>query len=61
MEYVIKFNPKQIIYVSCNPKTLVEDLKALQIGGYEIEKTVLMDMFPHTPHVESIVNLKKKK
>lgn len=60
MEYVVKFNPKQIIYVSCNPKTLVEDLKALQIGGYEIEKTVLMDMFPHTPHVETVVNLNKK-
>ncbi|MGL5615350.1 MAG: 23S rRNA (uracil(1939)-C(5))-methyltransferase RlmD [Sarcina sp.] len=59
MEYVVKFNPKQIIYVSCNPKSLVEDLKSLQIGGYKIEKTLLMDMFPHTPHVESIVYLTK--
>ncbi|MGL4449985.1 MAG: 23S rRNA (uracil(1939)-C(5))-methyltransferase RlmD [Sarcina sp.] len=59
MEYVIKFKAKQIIYVSCNPKTLVDDLESLEISGYEIEKTLLMDMFPHTPHVESIVCLKK--
>ena len=59
MEYVIKFNAKKIIYVSCNPKTLVEDLESLEISGYEIEKTLLMDMFPHTPHVESIVCLNK--
>lgn len=59
MEYVVKFNAKQIIYVSCNPKSLVEDLESLEISGYEIEKTLLMDMFPHTPHVETIVKLNK--
>ena len=59
MEYVIKFKAKQIIYVSCNPKTLVDDLAALEMGGYDIEKTLLMDMFPHTPHVETIVKLNK--
>ncbi len=61
MEYVIKFNAKQIIYVSCNPKSLVTDLEALEVNGYEVEKTLLMDMFPHTPHIESVVALKKKK
>lgn len=59
MEYVVKFNAKQIIYVSCNPKTLVDDLDALEWSGYKVEKTLLMDMFPHTPHVESIVYLTK--
>ena len=59
MEYVVKFGAKQIIYVSCNPKSLVDDLEALEISGYEIEKTLLMDMFPHTPHVETIVTLNK--
>lgn len=59
MEYVVKFNAKQIIYVSCNPKTLVDDLEALEWSGYKVEKTLLMDMFPHTPHVESIVCLTK--
>ena len=59
MEYVIKFNAKQIIYVSCNPKSLVTDLEALEMNGYEVEKTLLMDMFPHTPHIETIVKLNK--
>ena len=60
LDYVIKFNAPQIIYVSCNPKTLVTDLKVLESKGYEIEKTLLMDMFPNTPHVEKVVKLNKK-
>lgn len=59
LDYVIKFDAPDIIYVSCNPKTLVQDLKVLVEKGYEIEKVVLMDMFPHTPHIESVVKLKK--
>lgn len=60
VEYVIKFNAKDIIYVSCNPKSLVTDLARLQYAGYEICETVLMDMFPNTPHVETVVKLCKK-
>lgn len=60
MEYVLDFNAKDIIYVSCNPKTLVEDLKVLIQNGYEVKKVELMDMFPHTPHVEAVVLIEKK-
>lgn len=60
MEYVIKFNPKEIIYVSCNPKTLVENLQSLIDNGYKIIKTVVKDMFPNTPHAETVVKLIKK-
>ncbi|GKU23426.1 23S rRNA (uracil(1939)-C(5))-methyltransferase RlmD [Clostridium folliculivorans] len=60
MNYVIKFDAKDIIYVSCNPKTLVTDLKVLEEAGYKTEKTLLMDMFPNTPHVETVVKLVKK-
>lgn len=55
LDYVIKFDAKDIVYVSCNPKTLVEDLKVLVHAGYVVDKVKLMDMFPHTPHVESVV------
>ncbi len=61
LEYVVKFDAKDIIYVSCNPKTLVNDLKYLTYHGYEIEKTKLMDMFPNTPHVETVVKLTRTK
>ncbi|EPY2283172.1 MAG: 23S rRNA (uracil(1939)-C(5))-methyltransferase RlmD [Clostridium botulinum] len=59
LEYVVKFEPKEIIYVSCNPKTLVDDLEYLIDNGYKLEKVKGMDMFPHTPHLETVVKLSK--
>ena len=59
LEYVIKFDAKEIVYVSCNPKTLVTDLKVLVENGYEIIKTRVKDMFPNTPHGEVVVKLTK--
>ena len=55
LKQIIDFNVNEIVYVSCNPKTLVEDLKILIEGGYKIDKVKLMDMFPHTAHVECVV------
>ncbi len=60
LEYVVKFAPKEIIYVSCNPKTLVNDLEYLIDNGYKLEKVKGMDMFPHTPHLETVVKLSKQ-
>lgn len=59
LDYVIKFNAPDIIYVSCNPKTLVTDLEVLKNAGYSVDKVKLMDMFPHTPHIETVVKLSK--
>lgn len=55
LDYVIKFNAATIIYVSCNPKTLMQDLKVLEQRGYKVQKVKAMDMFPQTPHVETVV------
>lgn len=52
---IIDFNPKTFVYVSCNSVTLVRDLKVFMDRGYKIDKMKLMDMFPRTPHVESII------
>ncbi|MBW6408800.1 23S rRNA (uracil(1939)-C(5))-methyltransferase RlmD [Clostridium weizhouense] len=60
LNYVIKFNAKEIIYVSCNPKTLVTDLKVLTERGYKIIQTKVKDMFPNTPHAECVVKLIKE-
>ena len=57
LEYVIKFNAKEIIYVSCNPKTLVENLNTLIGAGYKIVESSVKDMFPNTPHAEAVVKL----
>ncbi|MGL5380315.1 MAG: 23S rRNA (uracil-5-)-methyltransferase RumA, partial [Clostridium sp.] len=53
-------NAKEIIYVSCNPKTLVENLETLIACGYEVVKSTVKDMFPNTPHAETVVKLIKK-
>ena len=52
-------NISKIIYVSCNPLTLVRDLKIL-LTQYKIESCKLLDMFVNTEHVETIVVLKAK-
>lgn len=61
LEYVVKFNSPVIVYVSCNPKTLVNDLKYLLANGYKIDKLKIMDLFPHTPHVECVVLMSRVK
>lgn len=56
---ICKFNVENIIYVSCNPKTLVEDLKIFVDNGYKIKTVQGVDMFPGTYHMETICFLKK--
>ena len=56
---LLRLRPHRIIYVSCNPLTLLEDARALQssqsgTGQYRMTLFRGYDMFPHTPHVEAL-------
>jgi 23S rRNA (uracil1939-C5)-methyltransferase len=53
---ILKAAPKRIVYVSCNPATQARDLKILS-EKYEIASVQPVDMFPHTTHVENVVEL----
>ena len=56
---ILKAAPTRIVYVSCNPATQARDL-ALLDAEYEVMAVQPVDMFPHTPHVENVVLLKKR-
>ena len=56
---LIKFKPKKIIYVSCDPLTLARDLKELK-EHYDIKVIKGLDMFPYTYHCESVCILERR-
>ena len=58
---VAKIAPDRIVYISCNPDTLVRDLKFITKRGYEVKRCVAVDMFPFTEHVETVVLMSKVK
>jgi 23S rRNA (uracil1939-C5)-methyltransferase len=54
---LIRLKPRQITIVACDPATLARDLAPLVAVGYGIAKTTLVDLFPHTFHMETVVRL----
>ena len=56
VDVILKAAPKRIVYVSCNPATQARDL-ALLDAQYKVTKVQPVDMFPHTQHVENVVQL----
>ncbi|MBD1400251.1 23S rRNA (uracil(1939)-C(5))-methyltransferase RlmD [Pelobacter sp. M08fum] len=57
IRHIVALRPAQIIYVSCDPDTLAQDLKQLLAGGYQIKRLQPVDMFPQTAHIETLVQL----
>lgn len=60
IENILKVKPKKLVYISCNPATLVRDLAKFE-AFYKVQFVKPVDMFPFTSHVEcvSVLNLKK--
>ena len=59
IESVARMAPKRVVYVSCNPVTLVRDLELLTRKGYKVESSTPVDMFPHSEHIETVCALSK--
>ena len=59
VRHILRVNSRQILYVSCNPATLARDVAMMIDDGYAIREIQPVDMFPHTYHIETIVNLVK--
>ena len=59
VKQLLFLQPEKIVYVSCNPSTQARDLETLSNMGYSLSKFSLVDQFPHTAHVESIMLFKK--
>ena len=57
--YLPKLGAKKIIYASCNPTTQARDAKILNAYGYRIISSTMVDMFPHTPHIETVMLFSK--
>ena len=58
---LVALAPPRIIYVSCNPVTLADDLEVLSTAGYLVEDVQPVDMFPQTPHCEVVVELTRSR
>ncbi|QIC85528.1 23S rRNA (uracil(1939)-C(5))-methyltransferase RlmD [Serratia liquefaciens] len=54
MSHIVKLAPERVVYVSCNPTTLARDSKVLLSAGYRLARVRMLDMFPHTGHLESM-------
>ncbi|MBF7097749.1 23S rRNA (uracil(1939)-C(5))-methyltransferase RlmD [Alkalibacter mobilis] len=61
IDKITDFAPEVFVYVSCKPTSLVRDLPFFLGSGYIIKEIKCVDMFPHTPHVETVVMLTKSK
>ncbi len=57
LDTVCRMAPARIVYVSCDPATLARDLEILSHKGYAAGQVTPVDMFPRTPHVETVVRL----
>ena len=59
LDKIISYGVDQIVYISCNPKSLVENLYYLQYYGYRVKSVKPFDNFPGTKHVETVVLMSK--
>ncbi|HEX4565372.1 MAG TPA: hypothetical protein VH138_02030, partial [Vicinamibacterales bacterium] len=55
LDGVLGLKPQRLVYVSCDVATLARDARVIVDAGYRIDRADAFDLFPNTPHVETVV------
>ncbi len=58
VEQIVRLAPPDLRLVTCDPSTLARDIKLLRAGGYHVQRVQVVDMFPQTYHIETVVFLR---
>ncbi len=58
VEQIVRLAPPDLRLVSCDPSTLARDIRSLRAGGYKVKRIQVIDMFPQTYHIETVVFLR---
>ena len=61
LEKILNYGVEHIVYVSCKPTSLARDIEGFYTKGYKLKKMCMVDMFPATAHVETVVLMSKVK
>jgi 23S rRNA (uracil1939-C5)-methyltransferase len=56
----IQMNARKVVYVSCDVATLARDARRFVDAGYDVEAITAFDLFPNTPHVETVAVLRRR-
>jgi 23S rRNA (uracil1939-C5)-methyltransferase len=59
MERMPQWGPRRVVYISCHPGSLARDTRVLVAHGFKLSGAGVLDMFPHTTHVESVAVFEK--
>ena len=59
MQEIGRYQPQRVVYVACDPATLARDLGVLREQGYTLEALGIVDMFPHTQHIETLAVIQR--
>ena len=57
IDQLVQFAPATVVYVSCNPVTQTRDLVQMVERGYRVARVAVVDLFPQTRHIETVVTM----
>ncbi|MBQ1907405.1 MAG: hypothetical protein II173_04455 [Firmicutes bacterium] len=59
LQKILAYGAEDVLYISCNPKTMAENMRAARLSSYRADSVMLYDNFPFTRHTEAVALLKR--